>query len=170
MFRRQSRAALLVTAVLFSGPLLAADDPAAVVQAFNKAISERNLDAAMALVADGAVQFTLRPAHAGVNDTTKISGDLVTHWRTIGPVVYTVTSVYSRTPQILSSRVDGELATVWVQMSTVTEERSGKKRQDAFSELYVLGLVNKSWRIAAVADNRGTDAMNTDAPAPGDKP
>lgn len=165
MRRAPALLGLLASLLLPVTPAIAADDPAAVVQAFNQAISSKNLEGALGLMAEGAVQFTLRPAHAGVTDSTKISGDLATHWRTIGPVLFGVTATYRRTPKIITARTDGDLATVWVQMSTATEERGGQRRQDSFSELYVLARVGDSWRIAAMADNRGTDAMAVGGPA-----
>ena len=165
MRRTSTLSGLLASLLLSIGPAIAADEPAAVVQAFNQAISSKNLEGALGLMAEGAVQFTLRPAHAGVADSAKISGDLATHWRTIGPVLFGVTATYRRTPTIVTARTDGDLATVWVQMSTATEERSGKQRQDSFSELYLLARVGDSWRIAAMADNRGTDTMAVGGPA-----
>lgn len=140
-------------------------DPEAVVRAFNHAVSQRDMAGAEKLMARGAVQFTLRAAHPGVPDSaTGITSDLKLHWNTISPVLFSVTSSYKRTPENLVSHVDGDLATVWADISTATVERSGKSREDRFSELYLLVRTDGQWRIGAMADNRGTDKLKV-APA-----
>jgi len=133
--------------------------PADVVQAFNRALTARQLTDATALLASGSVQFTLRSAHAGVATGPSVTGDLKTHWNQIGPVLFAVTSTYRREPKILDTRVDGDLATVWTEIASETVERSGKSRKDRFSEVYLLVKTKDGWRIGAVADNRGTDQM-----------
>jgi len=144
--------------------------PETVVRAFNQAISQRDLAGAEKLLAKGAVQFTLRSAHAGVPDSpTGITGDLKVHWNTIGPVLFSVTTAYRRTPDQLRSTVDGDLATVWAEVTTQTVERSGKQRQDQFSEVYLLVRLNGQWLIGAMADNRGTDKLPV-APTTGTAP
>lgn len=134
--------------------------PAEVVQAFNRALTERKLTDATALLAPGSVQYTLRAAHAGVAPSaTSITGDLKTHWNQIGPVLFSVTTTYQRVPTVLDTHVDGDLATVWVQVASETVERGGKSRKDSFSEVYLLVKTGDGWRIGAIADNRGTDQM-----------
>ena len=130
------------------------------MQAFNRAISARNLPEATALLAKGSVQYTLRAAHAGVTTGSGgITSDLKTHWSTIGPVLFTVTTAYKRVPKILDTRIDGDLATVWTTVASETVERSGKRRQDSFSEVYLLVHTANGWQIGAIADNRGTDSL-----------
>ena len=152
-------------------PQAAGPGPTDVVQAFNRALSARKIEDATALLAKGSVQYTLRAAHPGVTGTapTGITSDLKTHWNTIGPVVFSVTTVYSRVPKILDTRIDGDLATVWAQVASETVERSGKSRKDSFSEVYLLVRAGGAWQIGAIADNRGTDSMSV-APAPAAKP
>lgn len=162
---------MLLALVLFPAAPRAADPgPAEVVQAFNRALTGRKLEDATALLAKGSVQYTLRAAHAGVTTGTGgITSDLKTHWNTIGPVLFSVTSAYKRVPKILDTRVDGDLATVWAQVASETVERSGKSRKDSFSEVYLLVRTGNAWLIGAIADNRGTDSLSV-APAPAGKP
>lgn len=165
---------VLALALFPAVPQAAGSGPADVVQAFNRALSARKIEDATALMARGAVQFTLRSAHPGVATTgpagtTSVTGDLKTHWTTIGPVVFTVTTVYSRVPKILATRVDGDLATVWTQVASETVERNGQSRKDNFSEVYLMVRTGDTWQIGAIADNRGTDNMAV-APAAAAKP
>lgn len=146
---------LLPAATPASGP-----GPADIVKAFNRALSERKLDDAMPLLAKGSVQYTLRAAHAGTTTGTGgITSDLRTHWSTIGPVLFAVTTTYKRVPEILDTRIDGDLATVWTTVASETVERSGKQRRDSFSEVYLLVHTGDGWQIGAIADNRGTDSL-----------
>jgi len=163
---------MLAFALLPTAPRAADPGPAEVVQAFNRALTARKLEDATALLAKGSVQYTLRAAHAGVSTGTGgITSDLKTHWNTIGPVLFSVTSTYKREPKILDTRVDGDLATVWTQVASETVERSGKSRKDSFSEVYLLVRTGGAWQIGAIADNRGTDSLAVGAaPAPEGKP
>ena len=151
----------LLALLLLPATVLAADlGPADVVQTFNRAISARKLKDATAMLASGSVQYTLRAAHAGVTTGGGgITSDLKTHWSTIGPVLFAVTTTYRRVPTILDTRVDGDLATVWTTVASETVERSGKRRQDSFSEVYLLVRTGNGWQIGAIADNRGTDSL-----------
>jgi len=158
---RQILIGTLLAVALLSGVTYAAvPGPADVVQAFNRAISARKLDDALPLLAKGAVQYTLRSAHAGVpTGTGGITSDLKTHWSTISQVLFAVTTSYQRVPEILDTRIDGDLATVWTRVASETVERSGKRRQDSFSEVYLLVQTAEGWQIGAIADNRGTDSL-----------
>lgn len=168
---QQTLAAVLLTLVLLPGATPAAGPgPADIVQAFNHALSERKLEDAMPLLAKGSVQYTLRAAHPGATTGTTgtggITSDLKTHWSTIGPVVFSVTTSYKRVPEILDTRIDGDLATVWTKMASETIERSGKQRRDSFSEVYLLVRTADGWQIGAIADNRGTDSLPVAPTAP----
>ena len=161
---------MLALVVLPAAPHAAEPGPAEVVEAFNRALTGRKLEAATALLAKGSVQYTLRAAHAGVTTGDGgITSDLKTHWNTIGPVLFSVTSTYKRVPKIIDTRVDGDLATVWAQVASDTVERSGKSRNDRFSEVYLLVRTGNAWLIGAIADNRGTDSLSV-GPAAGGKP
>jgi len=158
-------AAVLCTLLLSPLVALAADPgpaapgPAEVVQAFNRAITGRDLAAAASHMAKGSVQYTLRSAHAGVGTGAGITSDLATHWNTIGPVVLSATSAYKRVPEIANTRIDGDLATVWTKTTSETVDRSGKSKQATFSELYLLVKTASGWQIGAIADNRGTSPL-----------
>jgi hypothetical protein len=158
---KKAFAAGLLALLLLPATTLAADPgPADVVRSFNRAISTRKLNEATALLANGSVQYTLRAAHAGVTTGGGgITSDLKTHWSTIGPVLFAVTTTYKRVPKILDTRIDGDLATVWTTVASETIERSGKNRQDSFSEVYLLVHTGSGWQIGAIADNRGTDNL-----------
>lgn len=151
----------------FSSLSAAERSPDETVQAYNQALSKHNLDAALALIASGSVQFTLRSAHADIPSTgpAGVTSDLKTHWSTVGPVVFGSTTVYSRIPKVVNTRIDGDLATVWTNTATETVNKNGSKRTDSFSEVYMLVHTASGWRIGAVADNRGANKINTDAPA-----
>lgn len=167
---RQAPIAILFSILFVTVPTRAADPgPADVVKAFNSAITERKLDAAIAHFASGAVQYTLRSAHAGVPTGAGVTSDLKTHWQTIGPVLIGATQSYRRVPEILDVRADGDLATVWVKISSETVERSGNRKQGSFSELYVLVRTAGGWRIGSMADNRGTSDLAR-APVPAVNP
>ncbi len=164
-------AILLALALLPGATSAAAPGPVDVVQTFNRAIGARKLDDALGLLAKGSVQYTLRSAHAGVpTGTGGITSDLKTHWSTISQVLFAVTTSYQRVPVILDTRIDGDLATVWTTVATDTVERSGKRRQDSFSEVYLLVRSADAWQIAAIADNRGTDSLPVAPAAPVNAP
>ena len=100
----------------------------------------------------------MRAAHAGVTTPSgSITSDLKNHWRTVGPVLFGVTKRYDRVARIEQTHSEGDLATVWATVSSKTVERSGKQRDDRFSEVYLLVRQDGSWKIGAIADNRGTD-------------
>lgn len=164
---RQAIAAFLMSMFLFATAAPAADPgPAEVVKAFNLAITERKLDAALAHFASGAVQYTLRSAHAGVPTGAGVTSDLKTHWQTIGPVLIGATQSYTRVPELLDVRIDGDLATVWAKISSESIERSGSRKQGSFSEVYLLVRTASGWRIGSMADNRGTsDLARASVPA-----
>jgi hypothetical protein len=163
--RSTTATALAVTLLALSGPVRAADGtPTATVQEFNAAITGRALGKAIAHFADGAVQFTLRPAHAGMAASAPqgLSTDLKAHWSQVGSLLFSVTSRYTRTPTILDTRIDGDLATVWAQIDTETLERNATApRLERFAEVYLLVRKDGTWRIAGVADNRGASRAGT---------
>jgi len=160
----------LIPALALSGPALAAegaagkaDGPVAVVSLFNEAISNRQLETMLGLFAPGAVQFALRPAHAGMPAPDRITSDLTVHWRTIGPVLFSVTDLYTRTPEITDTHVTQELATVWARITTRSRDRNGtEERSETFSEVYLLVNKGDGWKIGGIAENRGTDDLTID--------
>lgn len=153
--------AVALTGLLPLGAHSAEQGPAEVVKAFNAAITARQNDAITEQLAKGGVQFTLRTAHAGMTGApTGITSDLIGHWSMVTPLLFTVTSSYKRIPEILDSRVDGEVATVWTRTTTETVERDGKSRKESFTELYLLVHSAGAWKIGAIVDNRGTDNLD----------
>ena len=148
---------ILSLAILPVAPYAAAGTPAEVVQAFNKALTDRKVDDATAQFAKGSVYYTLRSAHPGVPASTGgVTTDLTAHWKSVAPLLFQVTTSYKRTPKIIDTRVEGELATVWTQVKSETVEPNGRAREDNFSELYLLVRTGGEWKIGAIADNRGT--------------
>jgi len=138
------------------------EDVTAVVQAFNAAVSTRDLDGMLATFADGAVKFSLRPAHTGLEKEPGISTDLRTHWSTIAPVLFSTMKSYRRSAAIVDIHTDGDVASVWTQITTEsTGLRSGQVRRGGFSELYVIVRTPDGWKIGAMADNRRPDGMTT---------
>ncbi|MDP2324840.1 MAG: hypothetical protein Q8N51_12530 [Gammaproteobacteria bacterium] len=158
---RQTPIAILLAIFLFTAAAHAAEPgPADVVKAFNGAITARNLDAALTYFAKGSVHYTLRSAHGGIAPGEGgITSDLKDHWSMIGPVVISSTTVYQRIPEILATRVDGELATVWAMISSRTVDHAGKEQKGKFSEVYLLVRTAAGWQIGAIADNRGATAF-----------
>jgi len=158
------RSTLVLALVLLAGSLPAraappagpAADAAAVVTAFNAAISARNLEKAVAHLAPGGVQFSLKPAHTGMGGgQVGLTTDLRAHWSMIGPVLFSATKSYSRDVAILDARAEGEVATVWTVTRTTTARADGAApRTDEFREIYLLVRTEGTWRIGAVADAR----------------
>ena len=146
------------------------------VRAFNAALSQRQLDAALALLLPGAVNFNLAPAHAftapadagtakpgargagtaAAPASEPLTSDLATHWRTIAPVLFATQKVYLRQVDDVAVHVDGRLATVWARVRTRAEPRQGTPSLLVFSESYLLRLDDGHWRIASMAQSRST--------------
>jgi ketosteroid isomerase-like protein len=152
--------------------MAAGTEPADAVLAFNKAVTERQMEAITGLIAPGAVQFQLKAPHAGLAQGESLTTDMAAHWRTVGALLFSVTKSYRRSAKITGSSVDGSLATVWANVSTESVEKTGRARSQQFSEVYLLVRVGDEWKIGAVADNRhGSDiGMATQAPDGDDKP
>jgi ketosteroid isomerase-like protein len=153
-----------LVAVAVAPTAIAADDahPAArAILEFNNAVTTRDMDTAMALLADGGVQFHLHPAHPGMSEDHPLTEDMATMWNTVSAILFPTTESYERKIEIVDVHADGELAVVWTQTQTVTH-RKGKDKPMVldFSEMYF--LVNKNdmgWRIAGTATNRPVDEI-----------
>jgi hypothetical protein len=162
-------AAGLAALVLFLSAILpvAADKgdaghPAALaIIEFNAAITTRDMDTAMSLLADGGVQFHLHPAHPGMSLDHPLTEDMPTMWKTVSAILFPTTDAYERTVEIEDVQVDGELAVVWTQTQTITHRKGTEKPMVLnFSEMYF--LVNKDgtgWLIAGTATNRPVDSI-----------
>lgn len=140
-----------------------ADDAAAVVQAFNGGITSRDKDAAVAQLAGGGVQFTLRAQHEGA-DPDKLVTPIADYWSMIIPVLFASTSSYTRDVEIIGSDAHGDVATVWTRTRTASV-RLGAEDADIneFTEAYLLVSTADGWRIAAIADNRRATAIGAAA-------
>lgn len=140
-----------------------ANHPAAgIVAEFNTALSTRDLDLAMALIADGGVQYHLRPAHPGMPTDHALTEDMKTLWQTATAILFPSTESYTRDIKIKNVTVDGELAVVWIDTHVETlMKNANEPRVHDFSEMYF--LVNKNdagWKIAGTATNRPVDELD----------
>lgn len=149
-------------------PTMAADNdthPAAqTVLDFNTAITSRDMETALPLLADGGILYHLHPAHPGMPEDHPLTEDMATMWKTVSAVLFSTTDSYARNIEILDVRADGELAVVWTQMHTVTKRKGkdGAMTLD-FSEMYFLIDKNNSgWRIAGTATNRPVDDISVE--------
>ena len=128
---------------------------------FNESVTNREMDSAMALLAEGSVQYQIQPAHPGMPEDQPLTADMTAMWKTVAAILFPTTDSYERQVEITDVRVDGELATIWTQTKTVTH-RKGKDEPMVleFSEIYF--LVNKNdtgWLIAGNASNRPVDEI-----------
>jgi len=138
--------------------------PEATVVSFNQTITSRDTDKLGGHFANGGVQFTLRPSHKGLA-TQGLTADLGQHWSTIAPVLFAATSSYTREAEILESRVQGDIATVWARISTETVPVSSEERtSETFTEVYLLLNTGSGWKIFGMADNRPADDIGLAAP------
>ena len=139
-----------------SWPVTAAagNDPADAVTAFNESISARDQDTALAQLAPGGVQFTLRAMHEGTSPD-KLVTPITPHWSMIIPVLFASTSSYARDVEVLSSEAHGDVATVWTRTRTESVRAgSDDAAVNEFTETYLLVNSPDGWKIAAIADNR----------------
>lgn len=158
-------AGLAALALICALTLASADDsphPAAraVVQ-FNKAITDREMDTAMGLLADGGVQFQLHPAHPGMSENPPLTEDMAKMWTTVSAILFPTTDSYQRIVEVTNVSAEGELAVVWTQTKTVTQRKGKAEPMELeFTEMYL--LVNKNdggWKIAGTATNRPVDTI-----------
>lgn len=150
------------SAILPGAAIGAESSPAEVVRQFNAALTARKLGDAVPLLAEGGVQYTLRPAHAGMTTSPKnITTDLRAHWSQVGSLLFTVTTHYARVPTVVDEEIHGDIATVWTRIATeVTETRSKATHAEQFDEVYLLVQRDSVWKIAAIADARRTDDID----------
>ncbi len=163
--KKLSAALLLAITIMIAASVMAvahadaALDAAQVVQSFNRAITQRDKDSAIAQLIDGGVQFTLRSLHDGV-DPDKLVTPILAHWSMVAPVLFASTTSYTREVEIMNVEAHGDVATVWTNTKTV----SVRKDQDVastneFTEVYLLVTTPDGWRIASIADNRSATAL-----------
>jgi hypothetical protein len=129
--------------------------PVAVVQAFNAAVTAREIDAALATLAEGSVQIQLRAMHPGMSDNPPLTGDLRKTWQMVGTILFPASESYDRLVEITGATANGDVATVWTNTSTRTVRKGGTAPTDMlFTEVYLLVYKQGRWQIAAIADNR----------------
>ncbi len=165
--------AVAVLGTALNGPAAWADtstqatEAATVVTAFNAALTARDLEKAATYFAPGSVQFSLRAAHPGMGgeQAASLSGDLRSHWMMIGSVLISATKAYSRKADIINSRADGDIATVWAKISTLTDRADQPKpRTDEFVEAYLMVKKDGRWLIGAIVDNRKPNDVGMGGP------
>jgi len=150
-------AALFGSAGAWAESAPAGQGPADVVTAFNRAVTDRDMDSLLAHFLDGGVQFNLRPSHGGLQ-AGPLTSELHARWSMVGPVLFGATTAYTRDAEVVDVHAAGEVATVWVNVTTETVLASnGKSSTEAFTEVYLLVRTDDGWRIAGVADNRQPD-------------
>ena len=137
--------------------------PAQVVATFNAAVTARDMDTAMAQLAEGGVQFQLRAAHPGMSDNPPLTAGLEPMWKTVGAILFPTTDSYERKTEVIDARTDGEVATVWTNTTTITQRKNVEEPMVLnFTELYLLVLKDGRWQIAAMIDNRQPDSIRVD--------
>jgi ketosteroid isomerase-like protein len=133
--------------------------PVGVVREFNAALSQRRLDAALALFAPGAVNFQLQSAHSltGTPDRPEpLTSDLTAHWKSITPILYAMNRRYERVVENATVHADGLLAVVWARIKTHAEPLQGTPTSLMFHETYLLREQDGRWQIVAIANSRQT--------------
>ncbi|MCC7330058.1 MAG: hypothetical protein IT484_07875 [Gammaproteobacteria bacterium] len=149
--------AALTAPAVWADPAAETSGPAAIVTAFNAAVTAKDLQKAATYFAPGSVQFTLRQAHPGMggDQAESLSGDLRSHWMMVGSTVIAATKSYSRTAEITGNHADGDIATVWAKITTMSHRSDQPEaKKDEFTEVYLMVRKDGHWLIGAVADNR----------------
>lgn len=150
------RSATLIALLLLSCSAALAQSPDAVVEAFNRSISERDIEAALAHLAQDAVQFNLHAAHADLDPgETALTQDLGALWRVVATVLFSSLHDYRREAAVIDTRIEGDIATVWTRTTTRTQRKAEIPATAlTFTETYLLFRRQAGWKIAAVANNR----------------
>jgi len=139
---------------LSAGSAWATDDPADTVRAFNESITAGDAETAVAQLAGGGVQFTLRSQHEGALPD-KLVTPIGAYWAMIIPVILASTSEYVRAVEVLTTETHGDVATVWTNTRTVSVRQGDEEAgENVFTEAYLLIASQEGWKIAAIADNR----------------
>ncbi len=133
-----------------------------VVIEFNAAVTRRDMDAAIPLLAEGGVEFSLHPAHPGMPADPPLTADMISSWKVVSSILFPSTERYERNVVITDVKVSSELAVVWTQTKTVTHMKNKAEPMVLeFSEMYFLvNKNNEGWQIAGTANNRPVDSIN----------
>lgn len=126
------------------------------VRAFNEAVTARDLDGAVALLAPGSVQLVRGASHADMGEPDdRLAQDLTTQWQVVGAVLFSSTASYERSVRVTSVEARGDVATVWTDTRTATVQAAGTPAVVLeFSEVWLLLRLDGEWKIAALANNR----------------
>lgn len=129
------------------------------VREFNEALSARRLEGAVALIEQGAVQFSIRAAHgftAG-GPGAPLTGDLAAQWRAVAGVLYAATRSYRREVLQAVTHAEGDLAVVWATVRTSSQPLEGNPAPAVrFAEAYLLRRADGRWKIIGMANDRPT--------------
>ncbi len=162
------RVIALIAVLLLPGTWLrAADDPEsaaeAVVHEFNAAMSDKSIDRMVACLLEQGVQFDLRPAHADqATGSHQMVQPLPERWKSVTPILFGATQSYSRTAEIIESKVSPDIATVWARVTAVMQmPKAESASTKVFTEVYFLIRTPSGWKIGAMIDDRHTDSIAT---------
>jgi hypothetical protein len=135
----------------------------AAVLGFNGAFAEKDIEQIAAYLVEGGVQFELAPAHAGTPQA--LAQEIRAKWYGVTPILFAATGTYTRSVEILDSRVAPEMATVWARVTSRTQlSESAEPSVRAFNEVYLLVRTPQGWKIGAMINDRATDGLSM-APA-----
>ena len=154
---------LLASLLIISFQVHASDNDSAAqavatVAQFNAAITARDVDAIMATLAEGSVQFQLRAVHPGMSDNPPLTANLQATWKAVAAILFPMSDAYERKAEIIRADAIGEVATVWANTTTHTLRKGKEEPMNlAFSEVYLLVQKPDGWKIAGIADNRKPD-------------
>lgn len=146
--------AVIIT-LAFSQLAISAENakPADAVMAFNQAFTDNSLEGVLSSFAPGGLQYTVKASHQGVTPDG-LAVDAAEYWSKIAPVIFSMTKSYTRTAKILDTYAIEDIATVWAEVTTVSERSSGTKQEQTFKETYTLIKTDGGWKIAGVMDNK----------------
>jgi hypothetical protein len=130
----------------------------ATVLGFNGAFAGKDIEQVAAWLVEGGVQFELAPAHAGTSQA--LAQEIRAKWYGVTPILFAATGSYSRSVEILDSRVAPDMATVWARVTSRTRlSESAEPSVRAFNEVYLLVRTPQGWRIGAMINDRATDKL-----------
>ncbi|KHD06196.1 hypothetical protein PN36_24755 [Candidatus Thiomargarita nelsonii] len=164
-FRSHLFASLTLIFGLVSGIEAQADSAnavRAVVKAMNQAITNRDTPALLATFAQGAVKIDLYRAH--IYDKAVAPGkvaDLAKRWQTVAAILFASTRFYERKVENMEVHLDDGMAMVWASIQTQLRKAGSEIKSNRYSEVYLLRLIDKSWKIVAITNNRRESARTT---------
>ncbi len=148
---------------LFFTPLTIAEkyaNPADTVLAFNKAMTESNLEVLLDTLAPGGIQYTVKASHMGQTPDS-LTTDLKSYWTMIAPVIFSSTESYTRTAKIIDTRNTDTMATVWADIETISVRRAGGGQKNNFQEITLLIHTDSGWKIAGIMDTKKLSTLTT---------